>query len=243
MRVLMVAVLACATVLGSVVIGAQTFKTRTRVNDVVIVTGLAKHDFTSDLIVWRGSFTRRDMVLKSAYESLARDLETVRAFCVAKGLAESEVVFSSVQIEKQFDSITDAEGRTRQEFKGYLLTQTVEVESADVDRIEKFSREVTGLIDAGVEFYSQPPEYYYTKLGELKLEMIATATKDGRERAERIVSNAGGVLGPLRYSSLGVFQITSPNSSADFSWSGAFDVTSKRKTASVTIKLQFGLAS
>ena len=243
MRVLVVAVLACATVLGSVLIGAHTYRTRTRVNDVVIVTGLAKDDFTSDLIVWRGSFARRDAVLRSAYEALARDLETVRKFCAANGLAESEVVFSSVHIEKQFDQVTDQEGRTRQDFKGYLLTETVEVESSDVDRIERFSRKVTDLIEAGVEFYSEPPEYYYTKLGELKLEMIAAATKDGRERAERIVSNAGGVLGPLRYSSLGVFQITAPNSSADFSWSGAFDVTSKRKTASVTIKLQFGLAS
>ena len=182
-RVFVVALLACSTVLGCALIGAHTYKTRTRVNDVVIVTGLAKGDFTSDLIVWRGSFARRDAVLKSAYEALARDLETVRKFCTANGLAEGEVVFSSVHIEKQFDEITDSDGRSRQEFKGYLLTQTVEVESADVDRIERFSREVTGLIDAGVEFYSQPPEYYYTKLGELKLEMIAAATKDGRERA------------------------------------------------------------
>jgi hypothetical protein len=110
-----------------------------------------------------------------------------------------------------------------------------------VDRIEAFSRKVTDLIDTGVELYSEPPEYYYTQLGKLKLEMIAAATKDGRARAERIVENAGGRLGRLRYSSLGVFQITVPNSSADFSWAGAFDVTSKRKTASVTIKLQFGL--
>jgi len=125
--------------------------------------------------------------------------------------------------------------------KGFLLTQRMEIESQDVDRIEVFSREVTSLIDAGIEFYSAPPEYYYTKLGELKLEMIASATRDGRTRAERIVEAAGGSLGALHYSNLGVFQITQPNSSAEFSWSGAYDTHSKRKTASVTIKLQFGL--
>ena len=125
--------------------------------------------------------------------------------------------------------------------KGFLLTQRMEIESADVDRIEVFSRDVMSLIDAGIEFYSTPPEYYYTKLGELKLEMIASATRDGRTRAERIVEAAGGSLGALHYSNLGVFQITQPNSSAEFSWSGAYDTHSKRKTASVTIKLQFGL--
>lgn len=242
MRIVAVAGLVCATLLGSVLIAAHTYRTRTRVNDVVIVTGLAKRDFVSDLIVWRGSFVRRDAVLRSAYESLAKDLETVKAFCAAQGLSPADVVFSAVQIDKEFDTVTDSDERTRQVFKGFLLTQSVQLESTDVDRIERFSREVTSLIDSGVEFYSQPPEYYYTKLGELKLEMIAAATRDGRERAERIVENAGGILGPLRYSSLGVFQITEPNSSADFSWSGAFDVTSKRKTASVTIKLQFGLS-
>lgn len=243
MRVIAVAVLSCLTLLGSVLIVSHTYKTRNRSNDVVSVTGLAKRDFVSDLIVWKGSFVRRDADLKAAYESLARDLDAVKKFCVEHGLVEKEPIFSSVEIEKEYEESTDNEGRSRREFKTYLLTQRVEVESGDVDRIERFSREVTGLIDAGVEFYSRPPEYYYTKLGELKLEMIAAATKDGRARAERIVENAGGALGPLRYSSLGVFQITVPNSSAEFSWSGAFDATSKRKTASVTIKLQFGLQS
>jgi uncharacterized protein len=233
--------LACATALVSVLILSYTFRTRARANDLVNVTGLAKRDFVSDLVVWKGHFVRRDASLKAASEGLRHDLDAVQKFCAAKGVKSAELSFAPVEIEKEFEERTDNSGRLVRTPKGFLLTQRLEIESKEVERIEAFSREVTSLIDAGIEFYSAPPEYYYTNLGELKLEMIAAATRDGRTRAERIVEAAGGRLGALHYSSLGVFQITQPNSSAEFSWSGAYDTRSKRKTASVTIKLQFGL--
>jgi uncharacterized protein len=236
-----VAVLACATCVIVALIGAHTYKTRNRSNDVVSVTGLAKRDFVSDLVVWEGHFVRRDAELRVAYEALKRDIQAVKQFCTAQGLKEGEVAFSSVAIEKEYEDVRLGNEETIRRFKDYTLTQRLQVESPDVDRIEGFSRQATRLIDSGIEFYSAAPQYYYTKLGELKIEMIAAATKDGRTRGERIAENAGGRIGGLRYSSLGVFQITAPNTSADYSWAGAFDTTSKKKTASVTIKLQFGL--
>jgi hypothetical protein len=217
MKAVAIAILACGTAIGCVLIASQTYHSRNRGSDLVTVTGLAKRDFVSDLIAWKGSFVRRDRDLRAAYEGLAKDLASVKQFCAQHAITESEAVFSSVEIEKEYEQSTDKTGRSTREFKGYLLTQRVQVESGDVDRIERFSREVTGLIDLGVEVYSEPPEYYYTKLGELKLEMIAAATTDGKARARLIAENAGATLGRLRYSSLGVFQITVPNSSADFS--------------------------
>jgi len=71
-------------------------------------------------------------------------------------------------------------------------------------------------------------------MGKLKIEMIAAGTKDGKERAEKNIENAGGRIGKLRYSSLGVFQITAQNSNENPSWSGSFDTDNRRKSASVT---------
>ena len=56
----------------------------------------------------------------------------------------------------------------------------------------QFSREVTELIDAGVELNSFAPEYYYTKLAQLKIKMIESATKDAKNRAERSMLGAVG---------------------------------------------------
>jgi|GEM_PF-5083639 len=42
-------------------------------NETVKVTGLATKDFVSDLIVWRGNFSKKAPTLKEAYEGLKID--------------------------------------------------------------------------------------------------------------------------------------------------------------------------
>lgn len=231
----------CAAFLAAVLIGAHTFKTRGRANDLISVTGLAKQDFESDLAVWTGRFVARDPDLKKAYDHLKKDTELVKTFIAQKGATDVETSWLAVVIEKEFIQKRMEDGSYVQDFKGYLLTQPVRVESLDLNKIEVLSREVASVIDSGVEFYSDAPQYFYTKLGELKIKMIAEGTQDGRLRAEKIAENAGGKIGSLRYSALGVFQINVPNSSTEASWQGAFDTSSRRKSASVTIRLQFGI--
>ena len=110
-----------------------------------------------------------------------------------------------------------------------------------MEKIENISRQVTELINSGVELYSEQPEYYYTKLAELKLKMIAEATKDAKLRAEKIAENAGAKLGDLKKSEMGVFQIIAQNSSEDYSWGGSFNTSSKKKTANITMKLSYNI--
>jgi hypothetical protein len=69
--------------------------------------------------------------------------------------------------------------------------------------------------------------------------MIAKATEDARIRAERIAENSEAKLGDLISANMGVFQITGQNSGEDYSWGGAFNTSSKNKTASITMKLVF----
>ena len=69
--------------------------------------------------------------------------------------------------------------------------------------------------------------------------MLAEATKDGLQRAKTIAENGDASLGNLVSSTQGVFQIVGLNSSEDYSWGGAFNTSSKKKTASVTVKLMY----
>jgi hypothetical protein len=59
--------------------------------------------------------------------------------------------------------------------------------------------------------------------------MIANATKDAKERAEKIAENAGSDLGNLKKATMGVIQITAPNSNEDFSYGGTYNTESKEK--------------
>jgi len=89
------------------------------------------------------------------------------------------------------------------------------------------------------EFNSTPPRYYYTKLADLKIEMISKATEYAKLRAEKIAENSGSSLGDLNNANMGVFQITGQNSGEDFSWSGSFNTQDKKKTASITMRLEY----
>ena len=232
-------IIAVAIVLTALIF-SHAFKNRNKSKDTISVTGLGNKDFVSDLIVWSGTFSRKSMSLKEAYTALDNDREKIKSYLVSKGLNAKSIVFSAVEIEKEFDKITDKDGEIiKATFTGYLLKQNVQIESKEVDKIEDVSRQVSELINSGVEFYSNNPQYYYTKLAELKIEMIAEGTKDAQNRANKIAENAGGSLGRLKKADMGVFQIVAQNSSEEFSSGGSFNTSSKKKTANITIKLEY----
>jgi len=235
--------------LGSIVIGlavviaaallSNGYMNRNKSENVIFVTGLGSKDFVSDLIVWNASFSRRSMDLQAAYAELNKDREIIKTYLIGKGISEASIVFASVNIQKEYNESRDNNGNYFSTFAGYSLTQNITIESNEVDKVEGVSREVTELINQGVELYSQEPQYYYTKLAELKIEMIAAATQDAKVRAEQIAQNSNGNLGGLKNATMGIFQITGQNSSEDYSWGGAFNTSSKRKTASITMRLEY----
>ena len=219
---------------------SHSYKNRNKANNSINVTGLGTKDFSSDLIVWSGYFTNKSIKLKEAYTDLDRARESIKKYLIEKGIKDNDIVFSAVEIEKEFDDIRNSAGeKTNSVFTGYLLKQSVQIESNEVDKVENISRQVSELINSGIEFYSNSPEYYYTKLAELKIQMIAEATKDANTRAKKIADNADGKLGRLKNAAMGVFQITGQNSSEDYSWGGKFNTDSKGKTASITMKLEY----
>lgn len=229
---------ALGLVISSFVLG-DAVKNRNKADQTISVTGLGTKQFTSDLIAWSGSFSRNDYELKSAYDALTLDRREIQKYLESKGIPRNQIVFSSVDISKQYNYSTDTNGNSIRTFGGYELTQSVSIEGKDVAKIENVSRNITEIINLGIEFTSSSPRYFYTKLADVKQEMIADATKDAKERAEKIAHNAGASLGELKKATMGVIQITAPNSDEEFSYGGTFNTSSKEKEASITIKLEY----
>jgi hypothetical protein len=227
-------------IISTALIFSSAFRNRNKSSNSIAVTGLGSKDFVSDLIVWSGSFIRKNANLKDAYAELDKDREKINAYLISNGVKAENIVFSAIEINKEFEDVYDANGkRLKSVFSGYRLSQNVQIESVEVDKVEGISREVSELINSGIEFYSNAPQYYYTKLAELKIEMIAEATKDANMRAKKIAENAGSGVGRLKKADMGVFQIVAQNSSEEYSWGGSFNTTSKRKTATITVKLDY----
>lgn len=230
---------AVAIVIASIVLGNAVIN-RNRPQGTINVTGLGESNFTSNLVVWEGNFSRESFDLKSAYADLERDKKAVTDYLISKGISQEMLIFNAVSTNPNYDQNYANDGRyLGQTFKGYTLSQSLKIESTDVEKLEKISREITELLNQGIAFYSQSPRYYYTELESLKLEMIAKATEDARIRAERIAENSKGKLGDLISANMGIFQITGQNAGEDYSWGGTFNTADKNKTASITMKLIF----
>ena len=209
----------------------------------IAATGSASVDFESDTIIWRGSFSAQDYTSKAAYNKIKNDSALVKKYLLDNGVTEDEIVFNSVDIWKTYKDIYDDNGNyVGREQEGYSLSQTVTVSSGDIDKVEKISRDISSLLETGVEFESQSPEYYYTGLDDLKLSLIEQATANAKERINIMAANSGARIGKLRNSNLGVFQITATNSgTSSYTYDGAFDISSRKKTASITVKLEYDL--
>lgn len=231
--------IALSVVIAAIVLG-NSYNYKFKQSETISVTGLANVDFSSNLIVWEGSFSKRSSELKAAFSMLKQDEKAIRDYLLSMGVAEKEIVFSSVRIEKNYNNNYDNSGRLISSvFEGYTLNQNVTVESASIDKVEKVSREVTGLIEKGVEFYSNPPAYYYTKLSEIKLDLLAKASADAKKRAEIIAENSGATLGNVKRATMGVFQIIGQNSNEDFSYGGAFNTSARNKTGTITMRVEY----
>ncbi|UVD86972.1 SIMPL domain-containing protein [Ornithobacterium rhinotracheale] len=238
--VISVIIAALGLIIATWVFGVS-LKNRNEKQNTISVTGLGTKQFTSDLITWSGKFSTTGINLKEVYDALANDKSVICNYLISKGVKPEEIVFSAVDIEKEYDYETNSDGSSRRVFTGYELTQSVSIESQEVSKIENLSRDITEIINQGIEFTSSSPKYFYTKLAEVKQDMIANATKDAKERAEKIANNAGSKLGKLKKASMGVIQITAPNSDEDFSYGGTFNTASKEKEASITIRLEYNV--
>jgi hypothetical protein len=239
-----------STIITAVIIGicaiiafaliGNAYKYRSKTMETIVVTGLADKDFNSDLIVWNGSYSRKSLDLKEAYGTLKADENAIKSYLLRKGITADKMVFSSVVINKEFNQQVSADGQfTSQEFTGYNLTQSVKIESNEVDKVDKISREAAELIQSGIEFNSSAPMFYNTKLNQVKMELLGKASADARARAETIAENAGSSLGELKKATMGIFQITGKNSNEDYSYGGAFNTSNKYKTGTITIKMEF----
>jgi hypothetical protein len=230
--------IAVATIASSVIISSGFLKVMKFTREQISVTGSATKEITSDYIVWVGDFSRREADLKSAYKALQEDLNKVRAYLKARGVRDEEYVVSQVTTETVFKK--NEKGNDTNDIQGYNLSQNVTVRSHEVDKVTAVSRESTELIDQGVQFTSQAPEFFYTKLDELKIEMLGKATDNARQRAESMVKATGNRIGFMRSARMGVFQIT-PVTSTDVSDWGMNDTTSLYKKVMSVVTVSFAI--
>jgi len=230
-------ILALGFVIGAMIISG-TWKKVSRGNVTISVTGSATKPIRSDLGVWTGTFSCDAPNMKDAYAKLKVNNDKVKGYLGAKGFDVNKIKFSSINTTPIY--ATNEKGFKSEQVSGYKLSQTATIESPDVDKIDLLSREVTDLINQGVEINSAPPEYFYTKLGDLKIEMIGLASIDAKNRAEQIAKSTDNKVGEVRSSKTGVIQVNAKNST-EVSDYGVNDTSSLEKTITSVVTISFSI--
>ena len=229
----------CVGIIGGAYFLGKGVENKGRPEGSIAVKGLGSQDFTADLIVLEGHFSVENDDLQLGFAESSRQKDELEAFLVDLGVPASEITFQAATYSELDRSLYNDTGK----FIGYepyfKLTQDFEIRSNDVTSVEKASRKISDVLDKGIRINMYSPRYYYTKLADLKHEMIKKATDDARDRAEIIATQSGGVLGELRDARMGVFQITGQYSDEDYSWGGSFNTADKEKTATITINLTY----
>ena len=219
-------------------IGGWFFVKGKRGDQTITVTGSARKRITSDLVIWRSGISYQAPVLSDAYRSLSEAVPKVKAYLVSKGIAENQITVSSISSQTLHGRSSD--GMETSEITGYSLRQELSVRSTEVQKIGQIAREATELINQGILIESMAPEYYYTQLSNLKIEMLAEAAKDAKVRAEQIAQSTGSSIGSVRTARMGVLQITAADSN-EVSDSGMNDTSSLEKDITAVVNIGFAV--
>ena len=230
--------IAVATIVASLIL-SKGFMAVIKFNQQVItVTGSAQKEIHSDKIVWKSAFSHKAPDLPKGYKGIQEDLEKVKKYLMGQGVAEKELIIQQIVTEKVLKKSKD--GKPTNELDYYIFTQPIEVWSTQVDKVTAISRGSTDLINQNIAFESGAPEYYYTKLDELKIEMLGLATENAKQRAENMVKATGNKIGFIRSAKMGVFQIT-PVNSTEVSDYGQNDTTALEKKVTAVVNAAFSI--
>ncbi|MBL0947542.1 SIMPL domain-containing protein [Brevundimonas sp.] len=207
--------LALGMVGGGALIGQGVVNAR--VGDrVVTVRGLSERDVVADLAILPVRFTATGEVLSEVQGRIDADLAAVRQFLTAQGYPADAVTLGRLEV-------TDMQSR---EYGGqnngprFILAQTVIVRTTDVARVQTTTRSLNDLVRQGVVIQDfSGPTYVFTRLNDVRPEMIAEATASARTGAEQFARDSGTALGPIREATQGSFQILSRDEIGDESQS------------------------
>jgi hypothetical protein len=202
-------ILSLAVVVASV-IASVSFVSSRRADRFVTVKGVAERDVEADLALWPLSVARTDDDLGAAQRAVDAALDDVMGFLRGFGIDSTAVSTQGVLVT---DRAAERYGRMEPGQMRYIVSQTIMIRTSDLDAILAASQALGRLIEAGVPLaapdgYAQTrPTYVFTRLNDVKPEMIGEATAAAREAAERFAQDSGSRVGGIRRASQGVFQI------------------------------------
>ena len=217
-------------------IGAFAFLSARSADQTLSVTGSEKKRVLSDAVKWQVILSKEvsEGNLSMGYRDVARDVVVVQEFLKTKGRPDSAITILPPSVNEQFRFDKAGSSGPRQ----FLVRQPIMIQSEEVARVTEVAKDVNELASRNISFETFPPEYFYSKLSDLRVELLAAAIRDAKARATEIARGSDRGVGKLKSASSGVVQVLAPNSIeiADY---GQYDTGSVEKEVMVTVRATF----
>ena len=204
------ALLAAALLLGLGVLGAgylvgRGFEQGRSADRYVTVKGLAETFVTADLAVWPLRTTATGNELGQVQEQIDAGLATITGFLREHGIEADAIQPQRVEVTDLLAQPYRPEGAGENRF---ILAQTVIVRTGQVERVADLNQQTGELIKRGVVLVDTGgPTYLFTRLNDIKPDLLAAATRNARAAAEQFAADSGSAIGEIRRASQGLFEI------------------------------------
>lgn len=185
--------------------GIDNFTNRDR---VVTVRGLCEKEVPANKVTWPIVTKEVGNDLPAIYDKIQRTNAAIKNFLTTNGLSEQEI---SVNAPSVYDRTADRYNSQELSYR-YQVTNVLVVTSSNVEQVRKLIEKQTELLKQGIAIvagdYQYSTQYEYTDLNSIKPEMIAEATQNAREAADKFAADSHSSLGKIKTASQGQFSIS-----------------------------------
>lgn len=201
-------ILALGIALGGLLAGNGLARARAA-DRFVTVKGISEREVSADAAIWPLQISAASNDLAQAHTSVQTSLRRVKEFLARQGLDTAGLQLQNFSVNDAFANQYGGDRVTSR----YVIRQTVVLRSNDPARVAVASQRVAELVTAGVvlssggDYGSGGPTYVFTKLSDLKPQMIGEATARAREAAAQFARDSDSRLGGIRRANQGIFEI------------------------------------
>lgn len=202
------ALLSVGLILSGLFIGSG-FRAGRTADRFVTVKGLSEREVEADLALWPLQLIAAANDLGTAQGRMDEMVRNTRSFLGESGVTDEQVTIQAFRVR---DTQAERYGGTPAPNR-FVISQTLMVRSEDPMGLQSASQRIGELVESGVvltsgqEYGPGGPTFVFTRLNDLKPEMVAEATARAREAAEEFAMASGSRVGKIRRANQGVFQI------------------------------------
>ncbi len=191
------AILSAGLIAGGYLLGDGLLRAKDA-ERAVTVRGLAERDVTADLATWTISYSASSTSLADAQAKVRGDTASIEAFFKDLG-------FPAEALQPTGANVTSF---TNEGLTTYTVRQRLALRTTDIVRAQKAVARQFDLVARGV-FLEEGSgmAYTFTKLNDIKPEMVAAATKDARASAQQFAEDSNSAVGKIKDATQGYFEV------------------------------------